>query len=659
MCGIAGFIQREPPTDALIGRMLGRLAHRGPDGAGVWRDSSAGWHVVLGHRRLAVLDLEGGAQPLSTADGSIWITYNGEAYNHLELRRALQRQGHTFRTRSDTESVVHHLGRHLASRSFGLEAIDGMFSLALWDCRSATLLLARDRAGVKPLYYAPLPDGGIAFASELGALLEHPRVSRALDPAALQSYFFADYVHAPLTMVRGALKLQPAHFRVWTDGRLAPSRPFWSPPGLAERPSSRPALACEVRERLERVVDAQLLADVPVGVFLSGGVDSSFVAALASKRCRGRLKTFTVRLEDRRFDQSPYAAAVAQHVDSEHIEEPLTEAALLDSLDAALDCLDEPMADPSILPTFALSRLAAAHVKVVLGGDGADELWGGYPTCQAHRLARWYGLVPRAMRQSLIEPLVRRLPLTHGYQGLDWKARRFALRWDDRPMVRHLRWMSSLDCPDLEAAIPGAKGVPGNLQDALATPSSSDLIGDVLRLDFATYLPGSVLAKVDRASMAHGLEARPPMLSNEMIDLAFAVPSGVKLHRGRAKALLKRAAAPLLPARIIHRRKMGFTVPLAGWLRGPLRARLAAVLADGPVWSTGLVRRAPFLRWNRDHQNDLADHSRPLWALVVLDRWLRGLGDLTAAARRSHHRERPASPGLERSGAGAALSLRE
>jgi len=635
MCGIAGYVQSSPapPDPRIINAMMGCIAHRGPDGSGVWTTQRGDWSVSLAHRRLAIIDLEGGKQPMGNEDGSLQITYNGELYNHLALHDDLAAKGHTFRTRSDTEAIIHHIQEYGgATGGEGLAAFDGMFAFALWDQNRGRLLLARDRVGIKPLFYAALPDGGLAFASELTALMAHPAIGREIDPNGLASFLFLDYAHAPTSLFKGVHKLEQGCFVAWSDGKLEAPRRYWS---MAEKTQSPPrdgTLVRRVREGLNEAVRSQLLADVPVGVFLSGGIDSSLVAALATRHHSGRLKTFTIRFDDPQFDESPFARIVADHIGSEHIEERLTQTSLLESVGAALDCLDEPLADPSIIPTFILSRLASRHVKVALGGDGGDELWGGYPTYKAHSMADRYASLPRAIRTGLIEPLVRRLPVRPGYQTFEWKAKRFALRWDDDPLTRHLRWMSSLDLADLALAMPGHSplpphALPRSFAEIIRAPRTGDPLNDIMRLDFATYLPGSVLTKVDRASMAHGLEVRPPLLANAMIDLAFSLPSKLKIHGATTKALLKAAAAAYLPQQIIHRRKKGFAIPLAAWLKagGPLRDRLDGALGDGPLWYTGILNRAAFIRWREEHDTSRADRSRPLWAAIVLDHWLRRL----------------------------------
>ncbi len=619
MCGIAGFIQQRPDPAALS-RMLARVAHRGPDGEGIWHEEVQPWHVYLGHRRLAIIDVADGAQPMANEDGSTVITYNGEVYNFMNLRGSLEREGHRFRTRSDTEVIVHHFDRHGTS---GIRELDGMFAFAVWESRARRLTLARDRAGIKPLYYAPLPAGGIVFASELSALLELGGVDSKLSVEGLASYFFSDYVQPPLTMLRGVRKLPPGHCLVWSDGHLEESSAFWrlTIPEPARGQNER-ELASELWSRLGRAVESQLVADVPVGIFLSGGIDSSCVATLAAARAGRRMKAFSIGFENATYDESKYARLVAQRLDVEHVSETLHEGNLLDVVDVALDKLDEPLADPSLLPTFLLSRLAARHVKVVVGGDGGDELWGGYPTYLAHHYADLYARVPLWLRTGVISRAIAQLPIDDRHQSLEWKLRRFTERWDEDLVRRHLRWMSNVDLPALSLAIAGEQNiVPATLRTPL--PTTRDRLQRILALDFSTYMSGSVLTKVDRASMAHGLEVRPPLLDNQMVDWAFSVPSSYKVRGRRTKYLLKLAAKGQIPDEVIERPKKGFGIPLATWLRGPLKARLQATLASSPIWDLGLLRRSTFDSWNREHQAMEKDNSKPLWALFVLDRWLR------------------------------------
>ena len=625
MCGIAGVIQKRA-AEPVLARMLAAVSHRGPDGEGAWHGTSGPWHVALGHRRLAIIDLEGGAQPMGNADGSLVITYNGEVYNFRDLRRTLEREGHSFRTRCDTEVIVHHFEQYGAG---GLRDLNGMFAFAIWDERSHRLVLARDRMGIKPLYYAALADGGVAFASELTALVAHEGIRCELSVDGLVSYFFSDYVHAPHTILRRVHKLPPGHSVTWHDGRLDAPRPFWRPTAPRPAPTaSDDELARRLWTGLENAVDAQLIADVPVGIFLSGGIDSSCVATLAAQKAGSRTKAFSIGFDDTSFDESQYARRVAEQLNVEHVVEKLREQDLLDVVDVVLDRLDEPMADPSLLPTFVLSRLAARHVKVVVGGDGGDELWGGYPTYRAHVYASVYSRIPNWLRNEVVPRALERLPIDDRYQSLEWKLRRFSERWDDDDVTRHLRWMSSIDCPDLPLAIHGADGVtPATLRAVL--PDSGDRLARLMLLDLTTYMPGSVLAKVDRASMAHGLEVRPPFLDNDLAAFALSLSSKYKVRRDRGKYLLKLAARGKLPDEVIDRPKKGFGIPLAAWLRGPLRTRIDDAVNASPVWQLGVLNQAAFQTKNREHQARQRDNSKPLWALLVLDRWVRRMPSLT------------------------------
>ena len=611
MSGIAGFIQKTPNADALP-RMLARIAHRGPDGEGIWDRQLGGWQVALGHRRLSIIDVAGGTQPMENADGAVVITSDGEVYNFMRLRAALERNGHQFRTRSDTEVIVHHFEQYGVA---GIPALDGMFAFAIWEARTRRLTLARDRAGIKPLYYAELSDGGIVFASELHALLAHGGVDPELSIEGLASYFFSDYVHPPATIVRKVRRLAPGHTILWQDGNFGLPHAYWQVPAPGPTPA-RPdgELAAELWSNLERGVSSQLVSDVPVGIFLSGGIDSSCVAAAAAA-AGGRMKAFSIGFENATVDESKYARMMAERLDVEWISETLNERNLLDVLDVALDHIDEPLADPTFLPTFLLARLAARHVKVVVGGHGGDELWGGHPTYRAHHMAAVYRHVPAWIRKHVIGGAVG-----------------FTKRWDDDMVTRHLRWMSTIDIPDLARAIPAAKGMrPATL--AAPLPETDDLLQRILALDFSTHLPGSVLTRVDRASMAHGLEVRQPLLDDAMLDLSFALPSRNKLGRGQGQYLLKLAARGKIPDEIIDRPTKGSGIPLASWLRGPLRDRIAEVVAHSPVFDRGIVDGEVFRAWNQAHQKKRADHSKPLWALFVLDHWLRRIQSPRPATR--------------------------
>ncbi len=575
--------------------------------------------MALGHQRLSIIDLEGGSQPLSNENEQLWISFNGEIFNFQSLRATLV--GHRFKTRTDTEVIVHGI------EQFGIGFIpklNGMFAFALWNEQDGSLILARDRSGIKPLYYSCLPNNGIVFASELTALLEHPLVSKEIDIHAIISYFFLDYFHPPRTVLRKVSKLIPGTYLRWKDGVVSGPISFCKQidGGTGTLLESDDKITAQLFEKLSLAVERQLIADVPVGIFLSGGIDSSVVAALAQRSSKKVLYTFSISFEEKDYDESPYARTVASHLKTHHTEQCLTETNLLDNLDVALDSLDEPLADASLLPTFMLSRLAATSVKVVLGGDGGDELWAGYPTYQAHAIAKIYAKIPRLIRDRVFAPAIDLLPTQDTYQSLEWKLKRFSKRWDEDLFRRHLRWMSNTDILQLRKLFPSVQDEPEVLRQPPSV-QSSDILNALLLLDYHTYLPGSVLAKVDRASMANGLEVRPPFLDNELVNWSARVPSKYKLRHYRTKYLLKKVALKFLPRKVVMRRKKGFAIPLSRWLVGPLKQRIIKTLVDSPLWDSQIISRSTLMEWNNAHQERKGDFSKPLWAMLVLDHWLK------------------------------------
>jgi asparagine synthase (glutamine-hydrolysing) len=624
MCGFAGFIQGSEDNEVL-GAMLERIRRRGPDDEGRSILRQGRWRVHLGHRRLSIIDIEGGHQPLTDEDGELHVIFNGEIFNFLDLKEAGLGARHKFRTRSDTEVLANLFAEEGTD---GLAKLNGMYAFAIWDADAGELTLARDPAGIKPLSYATLPGGGLAFASEMSALLAHPEIPRRLSGDGLASYFFVDYAHAPHTMLEGTRRLPPGHFVTWKDGMLSEPRPFTEfPARVAASPTAAPrderALREELRERVEAAVRRQLISDVPVGVFLSGGIDSSIVAAVAKKLYKEPLQTFSIAFEDKSFDESAFARQVADHIGSKHHERAVTEHDLMSRIDEILDRLDEPLADPSLIPTYILSELAAKHVKVALGGDGGDEVWAGYPTYLAHKLQSALHLVPERVRTHVIAPAVSALPVRRRYQSFEWKLKRFILRWDPDPARRHLRWMSNTDIPDLREAIPAMRTL---MPAFVGGFGGNDEINEMLRLDFRTYMPGSVLTKVDRASMAHGLEMRPPFLDRDFVNWSFSLPSELKLRGHVGKHLLRAAFADALPPRILRRKKKGFAIPLASWIAGPLSDRVRRTLAESPLWDGGHLDHGVFERWASAHARGREDRSRALWALLVLDHWMKKQG---------------------------------
>ncbi len=622
MCGIVGNVLARAdraPDPAVLTRMNERLTHRGPDDEGVLVQGPAG----LAMRRLKIIDLATGHQPMAGEAGRVWIVYNGEIYNYQELRETLARRGHAFTTRSDTEVVVH------AYEERGLAALDdleGMFAFALWDAPARTLVLARDRLGIKPLYYAVRPDQ-IVFASELRALLEHPAVDRTLDLTALSRYLAHEYVPAPHSIFRAIKKLPAGHWLTYSEGRVK-IEPYWDVHfGRAQAIGEIEAVEA-LRAVLDLSVRQHLVSDVPLGVFLSGGIDSSTVAAFAARHFGGRLKTFSIGFDDSSFDETAHARRVARTLDTDHHEEVLGPRAALDLVARLPDLLDEPLGDASLLPTYLLSRFARRAVTVALSGDGGDELFAGYPTYQAHRLARALELVPRWVRHRLVRPAVERLPVSLDDLSLDFRLKRFVEGMDFAPVERHAAWLGSftpaeqggLLTADALARLPGPPSYAAFHEMLAHAPSASGL-ERMLYLDLKGYLGEGVLTKVDRASMACSLEVRVPLLDRRVVELAASLPIRLKLRGLTTKYVLKRTLAGMLPREILARPKKGFGVPLARWFRADLAPLLRDLCAPDVIRRAGLFRPDTVERLLTEHAAGRRDHRKKLYTLLAFQLW--------------------------------------
>jgi asparagine synthase (glutamine-hydrolysing) len=622
VCGIVGNVvvgTRTGPDVEVLRRMNERLAHRGPDDEGLVLQGGAGLAV----RRLRVIDLERGHQPMSGEDGRVHVVANGEIYNYRDLRRALTARGHVFTTQSDTEVIVHGWEEHgLAS----VAHLEGMFALAIWDGRSRTLILARDRIGIKPLYYALLPDQ-LVFGSELRALVEHPAIRRTLDLTALSRYLAHEYVPAPLAIFRAIRKLPAGHWLTYAEGRVTIER-YWDVPPGETRTLPEAEIASTLRATLERSVREHLVSDVPLGVLLSGGIDSSAVAALAAPHVGGRLRTFSLGFDDPSFDESGPARRVAHVLGAEHHEEMLDARAGLDLVAMLPDLLDEPLGDASLLPTYALSRFTRRAVTVALSGDGGDELFAGYPTYQAHRLARALDWVPPPVRRHLVRPVIRRLPVSLDDLSLDFRLKRFIDGMEFDGVERHAAWLGSFtpaeQCDLLTPEVLACMEAPPSyaaVHEAIAPSPARDPLGQLLYLDLKGYLGEGVLAKVDRASMACSLEVRVPFLDRRVVELAARVPPGLKLRGLTTKYILKRALDGVLPPETLRRRKKGFGVPLGRWFRRELAPLLRDVLAPDAVRRTGLFRVAAVERILAEHAAGRHDHRKKLYTLLAFHLW--------------------------------------
>ncbi len=621
MCGIVGFVNgggRQADRDT-VEAMTAVLAHRGPDGSGAF----VAGPVALGHRRLSIIDVAGGAQPLANEDDSIWITYNGELYNEPDLKPALEAKGHRYRTRCDTETLVH---LYEEDGEAFVERLNGMFALAIWDGPHRLLLLARDRMGQKPLYYAQLPGGGLAFGSEPKALLKHPDVPRELDRDGLARYLFYEYAPAPYSIWRGVRKLPRGHVLVWEDGRVRVSR-YFPKPGDPRDPSPPPFEAAATRfwGSFRDAVARHRRSDVPLGVFLSGGVDSSSVAAaLCEIEPAAAVHTFSIGFEDPSFDESGHARAVAEYLGTNHHERTFSVASVLDLLPEVACWLDEPFGDASILPTHLLSRFAREHVAVALGGDGADELMAGYPTFEAERAATFFRRLPRPAR-ALAGAVAGRLPVDHRNFSFDFKLKQFLRGAAEPPALAHQRWLGSFSGVELTRLLvdppPDVEAEHLALAERLAAAIPADPLGRSLELYQETYLSEDILAKVDRASMACSLEVRAPFLDACLVDEVRGLPSCYKYGGGTTKRLLKRAAADKLPAAILKRSKKGFGIPVARWLRGPLSPWLDRLLAPDRLRAQGFFRPEEVARLVREHREGVRDRRKPLWTLLMFQLW--------------------------------------
>jgi asparagine synthase (glutamine-hydrolysing) len=604
MCGICGIASSRGRIDRKrLAAMSATLVHRGPDSEGSFVDGGVG----LAARRLAIIDLEGGTQPISNEDGTCTVVQNGEIYNHRELAHELERAGHRLRTRSDTEVLVH------AYEEWGpgfAERLRGMFAIAVWDATERRLVLARDRFGIKPLYYRDV-GGELSFASELDAL---PKGDLDLD--ALEAFLASNCVPAPLSIFREIRKLPPGHVLVWSGGSVAIER-YARPGPLPPRTDDEAELVEECRARLRDSVRAHLIADVPVGVLLSGGVDSGLLTALASEESSEPVRTFSIGFEEASFDELEGARSVSRRYGTRHRELILRpDAALL--LPALADAFDEPFADSSALPTYLVSRLAAEDVKVALSGEGGDELFGGYYTYAADLLAQRFGPVA-----NLARPLVERLPSSTRRASFDYRAKRFVRAAHLAPLDRHEGWKEIFSA-DARAEVTGRHhgSDPLALERArFAETEGAELLARLQDVDLGGYMVDDLLVKTDRASMAWSLETRVPFLDTMVSNFAFSLPTRLKVRGFEKKRLLRKAAEPLLPKEVVHGRKRGFSIPAAAWLRGELEPFARETLSAETLRRQGYLQPAAVSAVLDRHVAGGEDLSRQLWGLLAFTLW--------------------------------------
>jgi len=608
--------------DAL--RRMGQvLYHRGPDDEG-WRVDG---RVGLGVRRLSIIDLATGHQPVTNEDDTLWLVFNGEIYNYQALRETLEKKGHVFASKSDTEVIVH------AFEAYGercVEHLNGMFAFAVWDARRRRLFIARDRLGIKPLYYWAGGDQ-IVFGSELKAVMMHPDVPRGIDFIALDQFLTLEYIPSPRTIFQGVCKLPPGHWLIFEDSGVTVA-PYWDVQ-LRELPPDEVSCVEMLSELIRDAVRLQLVSDVPLGALLSGGIDSSTVVALMSEALSIPVRSFSIGFDDETYNELPYARKVAVHFSTDHREEVLQPdiASLAEHL---VRHMDEPFADFSIFPTYLVCRLASQEVKVVLSGDGGDEVFGGYDTYVAQHFDRYYRGLPASFRQKGLPALMNLIPPQAAKKGLINKAKRFVEGGALPASLQHTRWMmfmndsdkAQLYQPDLRASLNGST-VASLLEGYFQRVSHLDSLAQQQYVDIKTYLVDNILVKVDRMSMAASIEARVPLLDHRIVEFALSLPPHYKLRRGRTKLILQRAMRGHLPEAVLNRPKQGFSIPLKHWLRGALQPLMTDLLSPDCVQRRGYFEPKTVDRWVVEHLQGRANHSHRLWALMVFELWHRQMLD--------------------------------
>jgi asparagine synthase (glutamine-hydrolysing) len=598
--------------------MCRTLVHRGPDDEGFLVNGPVG----LGMRRLNVIDLVTGHQPIANEDGSVWIVFNGEIYNYDELRKKLEQNGHRFLTHTDTETIVH------AYEQWGQQCVtklNGMFGFAIWDGRNQTLFLARDRLGVKPVYYF-LDDDCLVFGSELKAVLEHPDVPRIIDFEALDSFLTFEYIPAPLTIFRQIKKLAPGHFLIWHNGDVS-IRQYWNLRFAPSEQSSEQDLSRELYDLLRDSVRIRLVSDVPLGAFLSGGIDSSTIVCLMSELLDRPVKTFSIGFDDPSYNELKYAGAVAAYFGTEHHELTI-QPDIVTLAEDLVRHLDEPLADVSIFPTYLVSKLAREQVTVVLSGDGGDEIFAGYDWYVADKIASYYRHLPAWLTKRCAPWVAARLPPSSRKKGMTNKIKRFIDGSVLPSSLQHFRWnvflteqqKQQLYTEELKNAI-DHRSTCGRFTSYLNGSGQADALWQEQFADVKTYLPDDILTKVDRMSMANSLEARTPYLDYRVVEFASRLPSEMKINGLQTKYLLKRCMANKLPAPILSRKKEGFSIPMKNWLKQELKPLMEDVLSASRIKQNGFFDPSCIEKLKAAHLAGSANNSHQLWSLMVFEIW--------------------------------------
>lgn len=596
---------QELRAPALLERMGERLRHRGPDGHATLVDS----HAAIGTERLRIIDLHArGDQPFSSPDGAVWLACNGEIYNAASIRARYP--DYPYRSASDVETII---PLYLDKGAAAVDELDGMFGLAIRDHRDGQLILARDRAGEKPLFIAEV-NGEVAFASELQCLLEDPVIPRDLDDVAIAEYLRLGYVPEPRTMFRAIRRIEAGTYVIFRGGSRKSVR-YWDPSAIAIEPCYADEAVREVRRLFERAIAKQVMSDVPVGVFISGGLDSSVLATLAARNIGPeRVHTFSAQFAAESYDESGDAAILAKQIGTRHVAVPIDDVTLPEALERVTRDVAEPIADPAILPTYLLARAAREFVTVILSGEGADELFGGYPTYLGHKLAPLYGGLPAPLRRAVKAGIVK-MPSSSKKVTVEYLLKKFVTD-AERPWIeRHLSWFGT-GLPESIFA-----GVPPRMPEMPQAPFEFDALAGAMLVDYRSYLRDNLLVKVDRATMLSSVEARAPYLDKDLTRFALSLPSNIRVRRMTTKWVLKKAAEAWLPSDVIYRRKRGLSVPIASWINEGLRGEVDRLLSARELGAFPQIDPTTVTRLLAAHRSGEANHAKPLWALVMLMYW--------------------------------------
>ncbi len=621
MCGIAGFISDKPHRDnnRILRDMLHSISHRGPDDDGIYIHKN----TAMGMTRLSIVDVKGGKQPLTNEDCTIKVFLNGEIYNFLELRKKLEKRRHRFKTQSDTE-VIAHLYEEKKDQLF--DNLTGMFALAIWDENEQMLILARDRMGEKPLYYTE-SEGTFVFGSELKAIIRHPSVKKELDLNSLNRFLTFEYVPSPFSILKNIHKLEPGHYLIYKDQKLKKAI-YWDIKFDSELALTEDNAVYILDKLIDQSIKGQLIADVPLGIFLSGGIDSSTVAYYATKNSNKKLKSFSIGFEDESFDESRYSLLVARYLDLDHYQYRYKEKELLDTIPLITQSVDEPFADASILPTYLLSRYTRKKVTVTLGGDGGDELFTGYPTFQAHRIAELYNLIPKRINTHLVLPIIQKLPVSYDNYSLDFLAKRFFTHAYSEMLTRNQLWLGAFAASEIRNGL--------LRPEILAQLNSEDPIDESIRINRMrrfpiwenliyqyqkTYLTDDILFKVDRASMLNSLEVRSPFLDHHLVSFINYLPVNFKLRGLTTKYLLKKLMKNRLPKEILHRKKHGFSIPLSKWLNTTLKNMLLDILSEKKLKRDGIFNEKYISQLINEHLGMKKDNRKLLWTILMFENW--------------------------------------